>query len=235
MLRCEIEYTLHSSCIFCLRYSFGQSAIFLLGGQTKDETPTAMYLHSGDIILMGGPSRLAYHALPKILPCNDGQVPTCLKHIAAENRKEKIVSSHCVESVLNTEMPKDSNCSDTGSVSQDQQGEKTMVGQKRNLSADETSPSTTDNTQDPKLVCKALGAMHSKTKQLDKLEDEGLSHNEGTICTEINEALSIDAEVQFLCCHDNWEPFVQYLSNSRINVSVRQVTKTDGRFPITQT
>ncbi|CAH1180040.1 unnamed protein product [Phaedon cochleariae] len=48
-------------------FSFGQSAIFLLGGITEEEKPTAMFLKSGDIIVMSGKSRLSYHGVPKIV------------------------------------------------------------------------------------------------------------------------------------------------------------------------
>lgn len=48
-------------------HSFGQSAVFLIGGPTKAFRPSAIYLHSGDIMVMSGPSRLAYHAVPKIV------------------------------------------------------------------------------------------------------------------------------------------------------------------------
>ncbi|XP_074660269.1 nucleic acid dioxygenase ALKBH1-like [Tubulanus polymorphus] len=51
-----------------LSFSFGPTAIFLLGGKTKETKPIAMYCRSGDIIVMAGESRLAYHAVPKILP-----------------------------------------------------------------------------------------------------------------------------------------------------------------------
>ncbi|XP_071080477.1 nucleic acid dioxygenase ALKBH1-like [Haliotis cracherodii] len=50
-----------------LSVSFGQDAIFLLGGKTKAMPPSAMYLRSGDICVMGGESRMAYHAVPRIL------------------------------------------------------------------------------------------------------------------------------------------------------------------------
>jgi len=49
--------------------SFGQSAIFLLGGETRDVQPIAVYLHSGDVAIMAGPSRLAYHAVPRVIQC----------------------------------------------------------------------------------------------------------------------------------------------------------------------
>jgi alkylated DNA repair protein alkB family protein 1 len=48
--------------------SFGNAAVFLIGGQTKNECqPSPILLRSGDIILMTGSSRLCFHAVPRIL------------------------------------------------------------------------------------------------------------------------------------------------------------------------
>jgi alkylated DNA repair protein alkB family protein 1 len=47
--------------------SLGHSAIFLLGGETRDIAPTALYLHSGDVLIMSGQSRKAFHGIPRIL------------------------------------------------------------------------------------------------------------------------------------------------------------------------
>lgn len=47
--------------------SFGQSAIFLIGGLSLDDKTQAMFLHSGDIVIMSKQSRLSYHGVPKIL------------------------------------------------------------------------------------------------------------------------------------------------------------------------
>ncbi|KAF7655069.1 hypothetical protein LDENG_00061090 [Lucifuga dentata] len=52
--------------------SFGQSAIFLLGGPRREDPPTAMYMHSGDVMVMSGASRLLYHAVPRIVPAPQG-------------------------------------------------------------------------------------------------------------------------------------------------------------------
>ena len=57
--------------------------MFLIGGQTKDVMPKAMFIRSGDIVVMSEQSRLAYHGVPKILPhSNHGiygtPVPSCL-------------------------------------------------------------------------------------------------------------------------------------------------------------
>ncbi|XP_002719670.4 nucleic acid dioxygenase ALKBH1 [Oryctolagus cuniculus] len=63
-----------------LSFSFGQSAIFLLGGLQRDETPTAMFMHSGDIMVMSGSSRLLNHAVPRVLPHPEGEgLPRCLE------------------------------------------------------------------------------------------------------------------------------------------------------------
>lgn len=47
--------------------SLGSSAIFLIGNENRMSKPSALYLKSGDIVIMSGKSRLAYHAVPKIL------------------------------------------------------------------------------------------------------------------------------------------------------------------------
>ena len=39
--------------------------MFLIGGTTRDITPLALLLHSGDVLVMSGESRLSYHAVPR--------------------------------------------------------------------------------------------------------------------------------------------------------------------------
>jgi alkylated DNA repair protein alkB family protein 1 len=46
--------------------SLGCSCIFLIGDETRDTKPYAFKLHSGDVVLMTGKSRLAFHSVPKI-------------------------------------------------------------------------------------------------------------------------------------------------------------------------
>lgn len=48
-------------------FSFGQSAIFLIGGPDKSDPASAILLESGDVMIMTRRSRLCYHAVPKIL------------------------------------------------------------------------------------------------------------------------------------------------------------------------
>lgn len=53
--------------------SLGCKCIFLLGGKTRDEAPTAMFLRSGDIVLMAGEARECFHGVPRIFTDSDHQ------------------------------------------------------------------------------------------------------------------------------------------------------------------
>jgi hypothetical protein len=51
-----------SDLLFTLRARLGNSAIFLIGGITRDVEPVPILLRSGDIVIMSGPAcRRAYH------------------------------------------------------------------------------------------------------------------------------------------------------------------------------
>ncbi|CAN0896130.1 Alpha-ketoglutarate-dependent dioxygenase alkB [Linum grandiflorum] len=46
--------------------SLGCKAIFLLGGKSRDDPPLAMFLRSGDVVLMAGQARECFHGVPRI-------------------------------------------------------------------------------------------------------------------------------------------------------------------------
>lgn len=46
--------------------SIGSPCVFLLGGRDKDEAPLALLLRSGDVLILGGESRLRYHGVPRV-------------------------------------------------------------------------------------------------------------------------------------------------------------------------
>lgn len=46
--------------------SLGCKAIFLLGGKSREDIPIAMFLKSGDIVLMAGEARECFHGVPRI-------------------------------------------------------------------------------------------------------------------------------------------------------------------------
>uniref|UniRef100_A0A1A9W347 Fe2OG dioxygenase domain-containing protein n=1 Tax=Glossina brevipalpis TaxID=37001 RepID=A0A1A9W347_9MUSC len=52
-------------------FSFGQTAIFLIGGLTLEMRPTALFLESGDVLVMTSESRLCYHAVPLIMKARE--------------------------------------------------------------------------------------------------------------------------------------------------------------------
>ena len=55
--------------------SLGCSAVFLVGGATRDVAPTAVWLRSGDACIFTGEARSYYHGVPRILP------DTCPSHL----------------------------------------------------------------------------------------------------------------------------------------------------------
>ena len=48
--------------------SLGDEARFVIGGLSRREPTFPVMLTSGDVIVMGGPSRLRYHGVTRILP-----------------------------------------------------------------------------------------------------------------------------------------------------------------------
>ncbi|XP_056409263.1 nucleic acid dioxygenase ALKBH1 [Hyla sarda] len=80
----------HSSPL--LSFCFGQSSIFLLGGLSRDVAPTPMMMHSGDIMVMSGASRLLYHAVPRILRHPGGGVlPPCLSVSPSSDERDALL------------------------------------------------------------------------------------------------------------------------------------------------
>jgi DNA oxidative demethylase len=55
--------------------SIGDTARFLMGGTRRREPVTALLLESGDAFVFGGPSRLRYHGVSRIIP---GTAPPAL-------------------------------------------------------------------------------------------------------------------------------------------------------------
>ena len=48
--------------------SLGDAARFVIGGLTRKERTQPLVLRSGDVLVMGGPSRLRFHGVTRILP-----------------------------------------------------------------------------------------------------------------------------------------------------------------------
>ncbi len=48
--------------------SLGDTARFVVGGLTRKDRMSSIELRSGDVLVMGGPSRLRYHGVTRIIP-----------------------------------------------------------------------------------------------------------------------------------------------------------------------
>uniref|UniRef100_A0A336MD67 CSON013936 protein n=1 Tax=Culicoides sonorensis TaxID=179676 RepID=A0A336MD67_CULSO len=82
--------------------SLGQSAIFLIGGETKDVKPVPLLLKSGDVAIFTGRSRLSYHAVPKIIKIeekvwnDDNQLD--LRNLTVPDSFENDIFEQCLNS-----------------------------------------------------------------------------------------------------------------------------------------
>jgi len=65
--------------------SFGNSAVFLLGGETKSTKPIPILINSGDIIIMGGRSRKCYHGIACVIK---DSLPNYLKFDKVDKKYE---------------------------------------------------------------------------------------------------------------------------------------------------
>ena len=48
--------------------SLGDSAVFRFGGNDRKDKTRSIKVHSGDVIVMGGPARLVYHGIDRTIP-----------------------------------------------------------------------------------------------------------------------------------------------------------------------
>ncbi|GAV90825.1 2OG-FeII_Oxy_2 domain-containing protein [Cephalotus follicularis] len=66
--------------------SLGSKAIFLLGGKSREDPPLAMFLRSGDVVLMAGEARECFHGVPRIFTDKESAEVTPLElHFSHEN------------------------------------------------------------------------------------------------------------------------------------------------------
>ncbi|KAF9359814.1 hypothetical protein BGX26_011372 [Mortierella sp. AD094] len=90
-------------------FSFGHSCIYLLGGPTREKEPTPILLQSGDILVMTGPCRSAFHGVPRII---ENSLPTYLQS-QPEEPEWNIYADYLSEARINLNIrqvypPKDS-------------------------------------------------------------------------------------------------------------------------------
>ncbi|XP_069117377.1 nucleic acid dioxygenase ALKBH1-like [Argopecten irradians] len=83
-----------------ISFSFGQDAIFLIGGETKETEPSAVFLRSGDICVMSSSARLSYHAVPRIMESSSERNHACFDISGISKLDTESSSSHSCESTL---------------------------------------------------------------------------------------------------------------------------------------
>lgn len=55
--------------------SLGEDALFRIGGTTRKDPTRSVKLSSGDVVMFGGPARLAYHGIDRIYPGSSSLLP----------------------------------------------------------------------------------------------------------------------------------------------------------------
>lgn len=55
--------------------SLGDEAVFRIGGTTRKEPTRSLRLQSGDLLAFGGPARLAFHGIDRVIPGSSTAVP----------------------------------------------------------------------------------------------------------------------------------------------------------------
>ena len=78
--------------------SFGNEAIFLMGGRTTETAPLAMRVRSGDVVIMGGETRLCYHGVPRII---EGSAPAFLLEANEDEGYPKDVATYIQSARVN--------------------------------------------------------------------------------------------------------------------------------------
>lgn len=189
--------------------SFGQSAVFLIGGETKETRPEALFLHSGDVMVMSGPARLAYHAIPKIF-VPEGEDIHHKFDWAPTLKLDSVIKTN--DNTLTAAVDNNDGESETKRVKLDVWG-----------AVERPANSQTHCKQIEKSV-EELASQDSQTLLKD-------NHGESTKCNqefqEIEEINSIiDSEMENL----DWAAYGSWVKTARMNISIRQAKKVGQQF-----
>ncbi|GFO35385.1 alkylated DNA repair protein alkb homolog 1-like [Plakobranchus ocellatus] len=208
--------------------SFGQTAIFLLGGQTKSVKPTALFLRSGDICVMSGPSRLAYHAVPKILPP--------LSEEEAQKFKDAFTLTEPTQETGNNLPTASSFSANSLELSLARKPSIAAVKPENFTIGSDTSVNVAlAQVQPSNHQSKAFSANWLAINQIStstaSIYDKS-SYKSETLCDSNNvhchfeyssRLKQINSQILDTIACQNFKPFERYLASSRINLNIRQV------------
>ena len=209
--------------------------MFLVGGKTKSIYPQAIMLHSGDIVIMSGASRLAYHGVPKIITpiaTNTTPIPLSRHYLVEYNIIQ--TSSDSITQPLCEQQAGSLQCQVCGD--QRRQDSKRAVESNKHstkLEQCECTQSQHEPTIDRDLngtvldrsslssthLCEVLPAKRARLE---------LHKEHGTPSCTNRDTTTLDRHHRF---HDvlhhnlfeHWSDFERYISTSRININIRQV------------
>lgn len=165
----------------------------------------ALYIRSGDIVIMSGKSRTAFHAVPRIVKVgNENEPPPCLKWEDGFCTNDVTLSSK--------EDSDESSIPNENVKFPDVTERKTVVSQRMcDSSAERAEKPLFQESYDNKNT--------NKFGEISSLESECLKTSEGFQCNKNNFCGKSMKTVN----SDEWRQFELYLSKTRINVNVRQV------------
>ena len=222
-----------NSLIFCC-FSFGQAAIFLLGGKSKCTEPTAMFIRSGDIVLMSAEARLCFHAVPKIItPTLDQLLPECLainpQHW--ENSTDQSTENATAQSWENsTDQSTENSTAQSRENSTDQSTENSTDQSRENSASKEISTTTALSSDSKTELSENRRLCNHKNQDIQtvvKRTSSGVVKPTGSSCIICETSGNIAETLQSL----DWHPFAEYLSGARINLNIRQVFPSDTKEP----
>ena len=169
---------------------------------------TALYIRSGDILIMSGQSRTAFHAVPRIIKVGEeNEPPACLKW--------QLGLFECDANTTSRAYPAESDVLDkTKKIRGVHKQEEINKGQGNYI------PTTADSEESKQSRKHGLG-QDFESKIIDDVKSiciepsEVCGRNKLDFCGKSTRMGALSAE--------EWRRFEVYLSKTRINVNVRQV------------
>lgn len=169
-----------------------------MGGKTKATKPAAVFVDSGDILIMSGQSRLAYHAVPRILTESERpsgcRAVACVVDVPADDDTIKSASTNAQR--FNCDTAPNLECFNAGFTCQSEQNARIE----------------SKCTAEP--VCLTTGS--NAPSQIFPL----CQYDNATLGAMMN---SLNSDMDGIINSIDWTPFEQFLSKRRINLNVRQV------------
>ena len=181
-----------------------------MGGEAKSVRPQAIMLHSGDIVVMSGQSRVAYHGVPKIIcPSASSPIPESLNRHTLLDCVQR--SAH-----MQQDGQADSICCVCGR-------EKRWTSATKHDVREDIPSLSDDSSLEDRLPVEPESACLDHTCGRTS---EGLGVSPGKRLKREPEADTSSVDIEDVCCAElvrEWTDFEHYLSTSRININVRQV------------